>query len=432
MLAWLLHLNVQDISFLVTVGALALAAMLALILRRPTRRWMITASVAVTAGAGLGVLLAWLAGDVWDLFGAQLSITETLWVSLVFAGLGLAAVNLWRSRWWRKLIAVATVPLVIVTGCAFVNADIGYYTDVSDALGMPQYKNGPLGHEHGDPQRGAVAVVDTKTWRPPADMPKSGMVLSAAIPGTVSRFAARDAVIYLPPAAQVADPPALPVIIALSGQPGSPSDWFASGHIAQVMDAYAAAHKGIAPIVVSPDQLGPSSANTMCVDSSLGDSATYITTDVVDWVTTHLYVATNRDAWSLLGFSQGATCSSQFLAGDAQRFGSMLAVSSEIGPMNGPDTVAQAFHGSQAAYAAAMPIAKMRAHGTYRDTLAVFAVGGEDSRYVAWDEQLHAVAQGEGMNTQLYVSPGTGHDWYTVAYGVQKGLPAVLAHMGIG
>lgn len=432
MLAWLLHLKIQDISFLATVAGLTVAAVLALILRRPTKRWMLTASIGVTSGVGVGYLLAWLVGDVWNLFGAQLSTSETLWVALVFSGLGLAIVSMWRSQWWRKLVALVAVPLVIVTGCAFVNADVGYYTDVSDALGMQQYQGGALGHEHGDPLHGTIPVVDTTTWTPPADLPKAGEVLSVAIPGTVSHFAARDAVVYLPPAARVADPPALPVIIALSGQPGSPSDWFASGHIAQVMDAYAAAHKGIAPIVVSPDQLGPTASNTMCVNSPLGNSATYITTDVVDWVTSHLYVATDRDAWSLFGFSQGATCSSQFLTGDPARFGSMLAVSSEIGPENGPDTVAQAFDGSQAEYAAAMPIAKMHAHGRYRDTLAVFAVGSEDSRYVGWDEQLHAAAQREGMNTQLYVSPGTGHDWFTVAYGVQKGMPAVLAHMGLG
>jgi S-formylglutathione hydrolase FrmB len=142
-------------------------------------------------------------------------------------------------------------------------------------------------------------------------------------------------------------------------------------------------------------------------------------------------VASSRTAWSLLGFSEGATCSSQFLASDSARFGSMLAISSEIGPTNGPSTVQEAFGGSASAYAAAMPIAKMQAHGHYTDTLAVYAVGQNDTQYVSWDKQLVAAAQAAGIQTQFFVSPGTAHDWYTVAYGLAHGMPIILQHLGL-
>jgi hypothetical protein len=36
------------------------------------------------------------------------------------------------------------------------------------------------------------------------------------------------------------------------------------------------------------------------------------------------------------------------------------------------------------------------------------------------------------MNTALYVSPGTAHDWFTVAYGIKMGFPRIAEHMGLG
>ncbi len=43
------------------------------------------------------------------------------------------------------------------------------------------------------------------------------------------------------------------------------------------LDRLAAAHHGLAPIVVMPDQLGEATRNPMCVDGPLGDSRTYLT-----------------------------------------------------------------------------------------------------------------------------------------------------------
>ena len=56
---------------------------------------------------------------------------------------------------------------------------------------------------------------------------------------------------------------------------------FTAGHLASVMDEFAASHGGIAPIVVAADQLGGSNRNPMCVDSAaFGKSATYLLQDV--------------------------------------------------------------------------------------------------------------------------------------------------------
>ena len=98
-------------------------------------------------------------------------------------------------------------------------------------------------------------------------MPKSGTIGTAVIPATVSHFVARDAVVYLPPAALVKNAPALPVMIFLGGQPGSPQSVVEAGQMPEILNAFAAAHHGLAPIVVIPDQLGASANNPMCLNS---------------------------------------------------------------------------------------------------------------------------------------------------------------------
>ncbi|WP_407812297.1 alpha/beta hydrolase-fold protein, partial [Staphylococcus aureus] len=93
------------------------------------------------------------------------------------------------------------------------------------------------------------------------------------IAGTVSGFSARDAEIYLPPAYFTNPRPELPVLVLLAGQPGAPEDWLQGGRLVQTMDTYAAAHSGLAPVVVVADGTGSELANPLCVDSQLGNVA---------------------------------------------------------------------------------------------------------------------------------------------------------------
>ena len=97
-----------------------------------------------------------------------------------------------------------------------------------------------------------------KTWRAHdnTEMPKQGMVGTVSIPATQSHFAARKAVIYPPPAALVANPPVLPLLVSFTGQPGSPTEMFTPGQVPVMLDSYAAAHAGLAPIVVVPALFG--------------------------------------------------------------------------------------------------------------------------------------------------------------------------------
>ena len=429
MLDWVLNLRINSVPFLVTIDTLSAVAFVFLILRRLTWRWVFTVVIAVIAGLALGNLACWLASDVFDVFGVGLTPITRMWVALAFAGVAVAIVNLTSSRWWRKIIAIVSIPLFLATAATGINVEFAMYQSVGDVLGLSQFSTGSLGQERGDSGSTDASVVTD--WTPPTDLPSHGRVVSVTIPATVSHFRARPAVVYLPPAALVADPPVLPVIIMMAGQPGNPSNVFTAGHVNTLMDSYASAHHGLAPIVLSPDQLGEPSNNPMCVNSPLGNSATYITVDVVRWIRAHLLVSTSASGWGVAGYSQGATCALQFAAGYPQLFNTTVAVSSELAPTIGAATVATAFGHSQAAYNAATPLTLLEKNAPFVNQFTVFGVGENDAKYRAFAAILSPAAARAGMKTELIVSPNTSHDWNTVRYVIEKSLPAVAAHLGL-
>ena len=390
---------------------------------------------ALVVGAGVGLVAVWWTGDVLDLFGVAFTPVTRMWIALAFAGVALLVVVLVQGGWLLRVVAVGAAATVVLAAGLGVNVDFGFYKNVEQAISTNPYptKQVPLAGSAGSV--GSVgSVVEASTWHAPTDMPKVGETFSVRIPGTVSHFAARKAVVWLPPAARTPHPPTLPVIVALSGQPGQPADMFQTGDLGRFLDRYADAHHGLAPIVVSPDQLGAPARNPMCVDSRrLGRSATYVMTDTVRWIREHLPVATAPSAWGILGFSQGATCAMQFSTAYPGVFSSALAISSEPAPRNGSvqQSIALGFHGSASAYRAASPSAIMTAHGRYTDHLTVFGFGQDDAPYRASTEALRAVAERVGMQTSLIVSPGSAHDWNTVRYVLAHGLPAVIAHLGL-
>lgn len=428
-LHWLLTLRIDKSSFLIPLDVVVALLGLYLLLRSPQPRRLLRSFGAAVLGAAVGLLLAWLVSDVWNVFGLPLTAVTRMWVAIAFAGVFLAVANLWGTRWWRKVVAAVMIPGVLLVAAAGINVDEGAYRDLNDALGIVPYSAMPASHltAHAgtmDPNLG-------KDWRPPAGMPKHGRVGTVHIPATDSHFAARKTVVYLPPAALVRKPPVLPVLMLFAGQPGTPSDVFTSGRAAATYDAFAAQHNGLAPIVVAADQLGAPGQNPMCVDSPLGNSATYLTVDVPNWIRTHLPVAESSRYWAVGGYSQGGTCAIQFGAGHPELFGSIIDVLGELAPAIGSKTVAEGFGGSRAAYQASTPLVMLAQHAPYRDSFAIFASGGRDLKYTRYAKELNAAARRAGMTTELLVSRASGHDWNTVRYAWARALPQIADRMGL-
>jgi enterochelin esterase-like enzyme len=429
---WIMTLRIDKPAFLIPVDVL-LAVLALYLLLRPTSRRTLTGLAALLVGGLIGFITTWILGDVLDVFGVSFTLVTRMWVAVGFAGLALAVVNLFRSRWWRKLVAIASIPVLLIAMSAGINVDFGEYRDLNDVLGVVPFKSLDLHSE-----RGEVAGIGTAysaTWTAPASLPAKGEIGTVRIPATQSGFSARDTVIYLPPAALVPEPPVLPVLYAFPGQPGSPSDVFTAGQIGTLMDRFAAAHHGLAPIVVSADQLGGPNRNPMCVDSAdFGRSATYLLKDVRTWIKTHFRVSSDPAAWGAFGYSQGGTCAVQFATAHPEIFGSAIASSSELGPTlgNEQNTIARGFNGSAAAYRAAQPSALMAAHAPYKHTVLVLGVGQNDVKYTAFARTLEADATRAGIATRLLISPRSAHDWHTVQHTLAAGFPAIAAQMGLG
>lgn len=408
---------------------------------------------AAAAGAAIGLFLSWLLSDQLDLFDVSLTPTSRAWVAAAFAGVGLAVAAFLVmppaqpgtrrrlvGRTSGRIAAVAAVVAALLAGTLGVNADFGQYTTVGSLFDNSVAEPFPLQvlarQLVAAPGASATGSGPARPlWKDAAvsGMPAVGLVGAVKIPGTVSKFHARGAYVYLPPAALVPHPVALPVLIMLSGQPGSPANVISSGRIAAVFDAFAAHHGGLAPIVVAPDQLGAPNRNPMCVDGSLGASASYLTVDVPAWIRSHLTVQTTSQAWAIGGFSQGGTCSIQLGAAHPELFSSIVDISGQIAPKNGGvvQTTDLGFGGDSAAYRAALPQSVLARNAPYSHSVAVFGVGQLDTRYGPVAARMTAAASAAGILATEAISPGTGHDWHTVQWVLENALGSVYHQLGL-
>ncbi|OJX67913.1 MAG: hypothetical protein BGO95_06020 [Micrococcales bacterium 73-13] len=412
-----------------TAGALALLASLWRPSRRWSRgRWSLTVLGATAGGALLGWLGGWLAFDVLDAFGVSPTTVTRSWIAAGGAAIALALVGLIRARPWRIVVGAIALVLAVAVPAMWINIDFGEYPTIASVLRISRF------HGHRLPTLAQPATRPSiAEWTAPAGLATAGAVSEVEIPATVSGFPARPAVVYLPPAALADDAPLLPVWIVLSGQPGSPEDPLTAAGLLARLDAYAAAHQGLAPIVVAADQLGSPDANPMCVDGPLGNSASYLTVDVVHWIETRLPATTDHARWAIGGMSQGGTCASQLGPAHPDLFGGFVDASGELVPSVGSvdDTVARGFDGDRSAYLAATPLAILAANAPLTGMIAVLGVGEQDTRFRDGIEQLAAAAQAAGATTTLAVWPNTAHDATAWGLTLGRGLDVLGAAWGL-
>jgi hypothetical protein len=150
------------------------------------------------------------------------------------------------------------VLLVLLTVGGVVNAYYAYVPTLWEALGDVS----------------SLSSADGVDGRIPA----TGQVVPLTVPPTASNFSARQAQVYLPPAWFAKQRPALPVVMLMHGEPGDPSDWAEGGEAPATADAWAAQHRGVAPVLVMPDINGSLTADTEA--SPVGNAETYLTVDV--------------------------------------------------------------------------------------------------------------------------------------------------------
>lgn len=250
---------------------------------------------------------------------------------------------------------------------------------------------------------------------------------------TVPAAPFRDLVAYIPPAYWHGAN--LPVLMLLSGSPGSPAGWFSDGQAAQAADDFQQDHDGNAPIIVSADGTGSTTGNPACIDGPDAQMQTYLAHDVPEVVKQTFRVEPDQSKWTVGGLSYGGTCALQIATNNPQAFGSFLDFSGEPEPSVGSHqkTVDQLFGGDEDAFRAVNPSTLLiRATGTqkYAGIHGRFVAGESDPMSRAALPHLNTLARAAGMDTTYTALPG-GHSYQVWRVALRENLDFVAQRGGI-
>lgn len=431
-MSWFWNINVISGPLVWTLYGLSLAAILFLLIRRRGPVWYLSALIALLGGALLAIAAVWLLFDVLNLFGGPLLRAAFPWIIAAFAAVALAILTIcWRGTWTRRACAGLSVILFAAAAVIGVNSAFGLQTTLGAMFhlqtGPPVAVISPPSTPVADPTRPLY-----ETWVAPADLPKTGtsgpVASNQQIPNTQSHFPARPAQIYYPPAALVENPPALPFVLMMMGQPGDPeAKW-----IGNALDAIADEHQGLAPIVLVVDQLSDPAKDPLCIDGKLGNVDTYITQDVIPWAKEHLHILPGRQYWTVAGYSAGGSCSLYYGAKYPETFGNVVSISGEQYPGSdvAADNLKLMFDGNAAAYEAVKP-ATIMAKNSYPDTAAYFSAGTADTVYLDAMQKNAIVARTAGWTVQTFEIAGGDHGISSLTGGLDQTLRALYARLGL-
>ena len=435
-------LNIEIIDGWVPIVIAVLGVVgFAYLLVRPVRWWWLRVVPPVLIGSAV---IAWAIGYFIapNLVGEVLKFEIDLWIAVGIAGVTFALGRMFASRWWEKVLAVVAALLVLMAAGNQINAYYVQYPRLSDVLGLgsdDQISGPPVITTN--PGTSTKPTTPTEplasSWTPTGgDIPSDGKGKTSTIdlPGTASGFAGRPGQVYYPPAYFADNPQPLPVLILMAGQPGDPGDWFLGDRVQNVMNDFAAAHNGIAPVVVVPDALGSTLANPDCIDSSLGQVDTYLSKDVPDGIKKQLRVDPDMRHWVVGGFSAGGICALQLATNHPDLYRNFVDISGledatlDIGQRQ--QTIDQLFGGDEAKFQAINP-KDIMAVKKFPDTSGWFIAGSEDQDTGPGQRTLNGIAQAAGMDTQFWESPGTGHDWATAVNGLTHTMPWMAKQMNL-
>jgi hypothetical protein len=404
---WLYSISLLEGWFPNTLWVLSILSLGFLLLRR-RRRWWIYAGITLGTSLAACFGLAWLLVHVFYVWPEDLPPEVVAWTGLgVFAVAAAVGNMVWGGL--LRTLAAPVAALIVLGLCGLqINAYFGFMPTVGTLLGNSSSTLLPLESalkKHGDAASFETSPVYER-WHKPLNLAASGVLRHADIPGTVSGFHGRHAHIYLPPAYLVKNRPKLPVLVLVGSQPGWPGVWAVSGNLVQIMNRFAEAHRGLAPVVVIPDPNGTEDGNTMCMDTTLAKTDTYMSVDVPDWIKHNLDVDSDPRFMSFAGEREPA-----------------LAVSRQ-------ETADVAFAGNLAAFTAEVPLTLL-AQRHYLDSYGFFAAGSDDSEFRDNAIVLSAAAVKAGMHVRTAIIPDAGHSWKVVLDSMPQALDFLAKPMGL-
>jgi S-formylglutathione hydrolase FrmB len=288
--------------------------------------------------------------------------------------------------------------------------------------------------------------------------PIKGVVVPVNIPDDASKFNHRQELVYLPPAWFGTNPaPRLPAVMMIGAELNTPADWVRAGHAVQIIDNFAAAHGGNAPVFVFVDATGGFDNDTECVNGSRGAAADHLTKDVVPFMVSNFRVSSNRANWGIVGWSMGGTCAVDLTVMNPDLFSAFVDIAGDEGPTTGTkdQTIAALFGGNPSAYSAFDPATVITKHGRYNAVSGWFdipgvpqaehrlttaagsgaiAVGDHDGAANPEGQDFAAnslceIGSAHGIRCAVVTQPGR-HDWPFAAQAFGAALPWLAGRLG--
>jgi S-formylglutathione hydrolase FrmB len=427
---------VQGSALVVAIGAIGLR-------RRLWRTWALPVALGVAA-----VVTAVSFWYITSLGVAGDPAPASLWLWIAMTGLAAAVLVLgWPgARWWRRGLALLSVPLCVLCATLAVNGWVGYFPTVLAAWN--QLTSGPLPDQIDRLRVTEMQVAGTK--------PTRGVVVPVNISADASHFPHRQELVYLPPAWFGSNPPPrLPTVMMISSAFNTPADWLRAGGAFDTIDDFAARHHGFAPVLVFVDPTGSFDNDTECVNGIRGNAADHLTKDVVPFVVSNFGVSAERANWGVAGWSMGGTCAVDLAVMHPDMFSAFVDIAGDRSPNVGPkdQSVARLFGGNAADWAAFDPSTVMNRHGPYTGVSGWFDIASSSgAREVAQTanaapvstssdpsanpegqdaaaNSLCDVAAANGIRCAVVTQPGK-HDWPFAAQAFGASLPWLASTLG--
>lgn len=349
-----------------------------------------------------------------QLFDTQLPWSVYLWITTPVVAMLVGSTS-WRATppVRRAMIPIAVAASALLGG-SLLDRWFGYYPTLGSLI--ESAPSSSLGS--------ALELRETHRGGGGRDVPSGNLALAGVVgadaqgklvdfdpPATTSHFAHRSGFAWLPPAWFAGRGPNLPVVIYMSGVPGTTDDWIRAAGIVTIADAWQRTHHGEAPIMVFPDINGSRLNDTECVDGPHGNASSYLSRDVPDWILAKLDPSTDPRKWAVAGLSEGGTCALDLTLAHPDRFRTFVDLSGDLAPNLGgaASTLAHLWGGDRAAMNAADPSRVMATHNC-SEINGWFEAGSSDRRGQRALTRLMREAQRCGMRTATMSRAG-GHNY---------------------
>jgi S-formylglutathione hydrolase FrmB len=420
---WLMHVSLLHGWLPPSVTALAFGLLIVGVAwwRRAAWHWAVVAIVALGLTWGIN---HWI--DLPSKVGSDYPRSFVVWAALPLFALGAALWQWPRVVWWRRGVAFVAVPLLAAFAGLQIDAHYGYLPTVGDLVGAPL------------PGQVNAAVIDRGPGarrfyrgRPVAAFEfRTGDIAGFVIPGPVSHFHGRPGFVWVPPWYFTHPTARLPVLMLLSGTPGTTADWLRTGGALSVAATYAQQHNGYAPIMVFPDANGSDFGDTECVNGPRGRAETYLTVDVPNFMHTHFNAPLDPQRWAVAGMSEGGTCALELATRNPDRFGTFADFSGDGSPTIGTlqRTIRNLYGGSYNAMLAHDPLHWFRLD-TSEGLAGDLAVGSHDNYYLRVNHRLALLAHRDKLPIVLDIIHGGGHNFPTWFRSLSDAFPWIVQRL---